>query len=174
MPTEGDPSVVLDNTVVSNFAVVGRMDILRERYGGRLLLTREVLIEAEEGPRPASIRRAIEEGWLELQPLYADSEEYLIFVELRERGFGLGEASAIALCSTVGPRILASDDLDARNEARRRSIGVVGTYGILARQVAEGHMSLKEGNELLRRMIHAGFRSHSSYLREEVERLKSR
>jgi len=50
---------------------------------------------------------------------------------------------------------------------------VVGTYGFLARQVAEGKMSLKEGNKLLRRMIDAGFRSHSDNLQEEVERHKS-
>lgn len=163
----------MDNTVISNFAVVRRMDILRDRYGGQLLLTREVLTEAEEGPHPASIRRAIDEGWLELRPLYADSDEYLIFVELRERGYGSGEASTLAVCCTASLRIFASDDLDARNEAQRRDIGVVGTYGILTRQVADGHMSLEEGNGLLRRIIAAGFRSHSDDLQEEVERLKS-
>ncbi len=57
--------------------------------------------------------------------------------------------------------------------ARRIGVGVVGTYGILARQVAEGRMGLEEGNALLRRMIASGFRSHSDNLREESERLES-
>lgn len=161
----------MDNTAVSNFSAVGRMNILRKRYGGRLVVTREVLLEARKGPRPESIRQAIEEGWVDVRPLYADSEEHGVFVELRVRGFGMGEASSIAACSTDGTWVFVSDDLDARREASRRGVGVVGTYGILVREVAEGRMSLEEGNALLRRMIASGFRSHSDDLRAEVERL---
>ncbi len=163
----------MDDTAISNFSAVGRMDILRERYGGRLVVTREVLLEAEKGPRPEAIRRAIDEGWIELRSLYADSEEHGVFVGLRAKGFGSGEASSIAVCSTGGTWVFVSDDLDARREANRRGVGVVGTYGILARQVAEGRMGLEEGNALLRRMIASGFRSHSDNLREESERLES-
>jgi len=171
----GDVRFVLDNTAVSNFSTVGRMDVLRERYGGRLVLTREVLAEAERGPHPDAIRQAIEEGWVELRPLYAETEEHDIFLELRNRGFGLGEASSIAVAFSEDKRwVFVSDDLDARREASRRGVGVVGTYGILAREVAEGKMSLEEGNALLRRMIASGFRSHSDDLREESERPKSR
>jgi predicted nucleic acid-binding protein len=161
----------LDNSAISNFAAVGRMGILRERYGGRLLVTREVLLEAERGPCPDAVRRAIQDGWVELRLIYADSEEHSIFAELRNRGFGLGEASLIAACSTGGTWVFVSDDLDARREARRRGVGVVGTYGILSRHVAEGHMSLEEGNGLLRLMMESGFRSHSGDLQDEVERL---
>jgi predicted nucleic acid-binding protein len=164
----------LDNSAISNFAALGRMDILRERYGGRLVVTGEVLLEAERGPCPEAVRRAVQEGWVELRIIYADSEEHGVFTELRDRGFGLGEASLIAACSAGGTWVFVSDDLDARREASRRGVGVAGTYGILARQVAEGKMSLEEGNKLLRRMIEAGFRSHSDDLREEVERLQRR
>ena len=170
-----DARFVLDNTAISNFSAIGRMDILRERYGGRLVVTREVLLEAGKGPRPEAIRQAIEEGWVEVRPLYADSDEHDVFVELRNSGFGLGEASLIAVaCSPGGKWVFVSDDLDARREASRRGVGVVGTYGILARQVAEDRMGLDEGNDLLRRMIAAGFRSHSDDLREQSEKLKSR
>ncbi len=147
------------------------MDILRSRYGGRLIVTREVLMEAENSPYPEAIQRAVDDGWIKVQPLYADSWEYGIFTELRDRGFGMGEAASIAVCSTGGMWIFISDDLDARREALRRRFGVVGTYGILAREVVEGKMGLREGNELLRRMVENGFRSHSHDLREEVERL---
>lgn len=161
----------MDNTAVSNFSAVERMDILRERYGERLMVTREVLHEAEKGPSPGAIRRAIEEGWVEVRTLYADSEEHNVFVELRARGFGLGESASIAVCSTGAAWVFVSDDLDARREAKRRGAGVVGTYGILAREVAEGRMDLEEGNELLRRMVGEGFRTHSNDLRDEVQRL---
>jgi len=171
----GDARFVLDNTAISNFSAVGRMDILRDRYGGRLLVTPEVVSEAERGPNPDDLRRALEDGWVELRTIYAENEEHLILVDLRSSGFGLGEASSIAACSSGGGRwVFVSDDLDARREASRRGVGVVGTYGVLARQVAEGGMSLEEGNALLRRMISSGFRSHSDDLREESERLKSR
>ena len=161
----------MDNTAISNFSAVGRLDILRERYGGRLVVTREVLLEAGKGPRPEAMRQAIEEGWVELRPLYADSDEHRVLVELRSRGFGMGEASSIAVCSTGGTWVFVSDDLDARREAGRRGVGVVGTYGVLARQVVEGRMDLEEGNKLLRRMIERGFRTHSDDLRAEVEEL---
>lgn len=164
----------MDNSAISNFAAVGRTDILRERYGGRLAVTREVLLEAEKGPCPEAVRRAIREGWVELRIVYADSREHGVFAELRDRGLGLGEASLIAACSAGGTWVFVSDDLDARREAGRRGMGVVGTYGILARQVAEAKLGLEEGNRLLRRMIEAGFRSHSDNLREEVERLRRR
>lgn len=164
---------VLDDTAISNFSAVGRMDVLRERYGGRLLVTPEVVSEAERGPSPDDLRRALEDGWVELRRVYADSEEYPVFVELRGRGFGLGEASSIAACSAGGGRwVFVSDDLDARNEARRRGVDVVGTYGILARHVADGALGLDEGNGVLRRMIEAGFRSHSEDLGDEVDKLK--
>ena len=166
-----DARFALDNTAVSNFSAVARMDVLRSRYEGRLVVAREVLMEAERGPRPEALRQAIEEGWVKVRTLYADSEEHGVFVELRTRGFGLGEAASIAVCSTVGAWVFVSDDLDARREAKRRGVGVVGTYGILAREVAEGGMSLEEGNELLRRMVEQGFRTHSDDLRAEVERL---
>ncbi len=83
----------------------------------------------------------------------------------------MGKASSIAVCSTGGTWVFVSDDLDARREARRRGLGVAGTYGILAREMAEGRMSLEEGNELLRRMVEQGFRTHSDDLRAEVEKL---
>ena len=174
MPGEGGAKFVLNNTAVSNFSAVRCMDILRERYGGRLVVTPEVLAEAERGPEPGAMRRALEEGWVEVRQLYADSEEYAVFVELREKGFGLGEATALAVCSSQGVWVFVSDDLDARKEARRRGIGVVGTYGVLARHVAEDRLSLEEGNRLLRAMIDEGFRSHSDDLNTEVERLRSR
>jgi len=161
----------LDNSAISNFATVGRTDILRERYGGQLVVTREVLLEAQKGPCPEAVRRAVQEGWVELRIVHADSEEHGVLVELRNGGFGLGEASLIAVCTTGGSWVFVSDDLDARREAERRGVGVVGTYGILARQVAEGKMRLEEGNDLLQRMMDRGFRSHSDDLRDEVKRL---
>jgi len=51
--------------------------------------------------------------------LYADSEEHGVFVELRNKRFGLGEASLIAACSAGGTWVFVSDDLDARREASR-------------------------------------------------------
>jgi predicted nucleic acid-binding protein len=167
----GGPKFALDNSAISNLAAVERMDIVRERYGGQLVVTREVLLETERGPCPEVLRWAVKEGWVELRIIYADSEEHGVFAELRDRGLGLGEASLIAVCSTGRSWVFVSDDLDARREAGRRGVGVVGTYGILARQVAEGKMRLEEGNELLQRMMDRGFRSHSDDLGDEVERL---
>lgn len=166
---------VLDNTAVSNFAPVGRMDVLRDRYGSRLVVTPEVASEAEAGPAPQSIRQAIEEGWIFVRRVYVDSGEYDVMRELRDKGLGLGESASLAVCTVEDrPCVFISDDADARKEARRLGIGVVGTYGVLARHVAEGNMKLSEGNALLKAMLEAGFRSHSDDLGPEVSRLENK
>lgn len=163
---------VLDNTAVSNFAQFRRMDVLRDRYGDRIFITAEVLAEADAGPAPQPVRQALAEGWISLRRIYVDSEGYRVLRELRESGFGLGECASLAVCLVEeGPCVFISDDADARKEAGRRGIGIVGTYGVLARQVAEGRMQLSEGNALLEAMIDAGFRSHSQDLGPEVSRL---
>ena len=95
----------------------------------------------------------IEEGWAELRPIYADSDEYRVFVELREQRLRDGRGRLDSGLLRRGEWVFVSDDRDARREANRRGVGVVGTYGVLARQVAEGRMDLEEGNTLLRRMI---------------------
>lgn len=173
MEGAGQTLFVLDNTAASNFAQVGRMDILRDRYGGRLVVTPEVLSEFEAGPAPQPLSRALEEDWITLRRVYADSGDYGILRELRQRGFGLGEAASLAVCTVEeGPCVFISDDADARKEARRRRLGVVGTYGVLGRQVSEGRMTLSEGNALLGTMIDMGFHSHSNDLGPEVSRLQ--
>jgi quercetin dioxygenase-like cupin family protein len=48
---------------------------------------------------------------------------------------------------------------------------VAGIEGLVF-EVAEGKMTLDEGNGLLRRMVGQGFRTHSDDLRAEVERLE--
>ena len=170
----GDVLFVLDNTAVSNFSAVGRMDILADVTGGDSSSRARCWQRRKRGRIPS--HSAVDRGGLgrASTPLRRIRGAWHL-PRTANRGFGLGEASSIATASSKDERwVFVSDDLDARREAGRRGVGVVGTYGILAREVAEGTMSLEEGNALLRRMIASGFRSHSDNLREESERLRSR
>jgi predicted nucleic acid-binding protein len=62
-----------------------------------------------------------------------------------------GEREAIALAEQVGADILLVDDWDARLEARRRHLRIVGTLRVLADGASRGLADLEESFERLRR-----------------------
>ena len=49
--------------------------------------------------------------------------------------------------------MLFSDDLDARRYAQRQGIPVSGTLGVLVLLVEQGHLTLAQADNYLRRMI---------------------
>ncbi len=80
--------------------------------------------------RPAALRlkRALDQGWLQVRPLSADAAKSL--PELM-RILDAGEAEAILLAEHVGCQFLLIDDRRGRRVAKRRGIPVVGVAGML-------------------------------------------
>ena len=145
--------ILLDTTVLSNFARSGRLDLLRLALP-EATTTHQVLTELQHGVNAGYFPAGSWE-WLGVTELTTREESHLS--ELRTI-LGDGEASCIAVL-IERPGILFSDDLLARRQSQRRGFPVSGTLGILLSLVKAGRLSLDEANACLQEMIAHGYRS---------------
>ncbi len=146
--------ILLNCTVLSNFALVGRLDLLQEAVGGRAATTEAVFQEFNEGVALGYFPQVSLE-WLPVLSL--SSEEQAIFQRLHPR-FGAGDASCLAVAQHRGLKV-ATDDGDSRRYAQRAGIPISGTLGILVQLVRSNILSLQEGNAILAEMIQQGYRA---------------
>ena len=150
-----NPPLILDNTVVSRFAIIRRFDILHNLYEKKLIIPTNVISEAIViQVAEKSIQDAINKGWIEEYTLdfttgQAELKEY---AKLRRR-FGEGESAVMAVAKTWGCA-LASDDLRATKKyCENNNIEHVGCLGILYDAYVSGIITLSEGDTLLSEMI---------------------
>jgi len=164
--------VVLDTTVLSNFALIEGLALLERLYGHRACTALAVVEEIRRGLAAGysvlqHVERAfappVNAGWLKITPLTA-SPEQARYLELLDT-LGPGEAACLALAERHR-LVLASDDLAARHAATQIGVRLTGTIGILTRLVREGVLSLAEGNAHLRYMLASGYRSPVEMLDE--------
>lgn len=146
--------ILLDNTVLSNFALVKSIHLLTEAFGTEISTTPQVISEFNNGMSKGRLPET-HLHWLEI--LNLKTEEEALFKELLAR-VNSGEAACLAVAFERGGLIL-TDDRDARKLAAQLKIPISGTLGVLLRLVQIKVLSLPEGNELLRKMILAGYRS---------------
>ena len=152
---------LLDNTVLSNFSTVSRPDLIRLALGEAAAATQEAFAECQTGIRLGRVPTC-DWSWLPVFRL-AESERET-YERLRTR-LNAGEAACLAMAGARGFRVF-TDDRDARESAVQMQVPVSGTLGLLTRLVQQAHLSLQEANDLLRRMIAAGYRSPVSDLSE--------
>jgi predicted nucleic acid-binding protein len=145
--------ILLDTTVLSNFAHIERPDLLRLGLPDAAT-TPHVLAELERGI-PSGRLPTCDWGWLEVVELTPSEETSLVHVRLV---LDDGEASCIAV-ALERRASLFSDDLDARRYAQRRGIRVSGTLGVLSLLVKGGHLTVAEADDYLQGMIAHGYRS---------------
>lgn len=179
MPTTPEPPptdlrLILDTTVLSNFALAGQIPLLKRLYASQactalavadeirrgLSAGYEYLRSAEEALSPLSST-----GWLPVLTLSSPQEQRL-FVELSAL-LASGEASCLALALSRN-LILASDDRAARRQAAERGVRLTGTVGILVRAVRESYIPLSEANDVLAHMIALRYRSPVQRLDELI------
>ena len=133
------PDYIFDTTVLSNFALAGRPDLLERRYKVTAFTTVEVVNELRKGVKAGyayleSILRHIEsfdaDGWLRI--LVPESAvEHRVQAEFDEV-LGFSEASCLTLAISRG-LTFATDDLAARRLAQAREVPLTGTCGISGR-----------------------------------------
>ena len=145
--------ILLDTTVLGNLARIGRIDVLRLALPDAVT-TPQVLVELEKGR---------ESGYLPAGPgEWPPAVNLAPQEEARMAGLrsilGDGEASCLAVLLERGGALF-SDDLDARRYAQRQGIPVSGTLGVLVLLVEQGHLTLAQADNCLRRMIALGYRS---------------
>lgn len=167
MPERGEDkfAVVFDNTVLTNFSIVGQTDLLQRLYQDKACTTLMVVDEIQRGleggyaylqPVKEAFFPLNADGWITVLPLESPQEQAL-YVEFSS-SLGAGEASGLVL-ALVRSLTLATDDRAARRLATKRGIKLTGTVGILVRLVREGHLTLESGNDLLGQMIKLRYRS---------------
>jgi predicted nucleic acid-binding protein len=146
--------IFLDNTVLSNLALVGQSDLAFHLWAERVSTTREVLQEyqvaAQAGLLPAH-------AWSDL-PVIDMTPQESAWAETLSKRLGAGERSCLAVAHSRGG-LVVSDDADARDAAQRWGIPVTGTLGVLALAVRREVLTLPEANLLLAEMIAAGYRT---------------
>ena len=159
------PDYIFDTTVLSNLAVVGRMELLEKRYRQVALTTIEVSDELRRGLQAgygylenalAQIETIRPGGWLRIATPESVAEHQLR-VEF-DLLLDPGEASCLALAISRG-LILVTDDLAARDLAQERDVRLTGTLGILLALVRDDMLSLEEANTILAEMIERRYRS---------------
>jgi predicted nucleic acid-binding protein len=162
-------SVIANTTVISNFAAIGQLDLLRRLYQ-ELYISLEVYAEIQTGFDEGylfydvveqQIFPMTETGWIHLISMTAE-QEFRLFGSLPTR-LHPGEASSLAIADHRGWLFL-SDDRDARLAATQRGIRVSGSLGCLVLAVEYQFCSLEQANFWLGQMIQQGYRSPVDHL----------
>jgi len=157
-------SVLSNTTVISNFASIGQLDVLRQLFGTLSISTEvyhEIEVGLEEGYRfydgiDQLLRPFTSDGWMELISM-THEQELRYFHDLPAR-LHRGESSCLAIARHRS-WLLLTDDRDARQEAMRQGIMVSGSIGCLVLAVDHGHCSLSQANSWLDQMIGLGYHS---------------
>ncbi len=151
--------VLIDNTVLTNFVKVSRIDLLKKAFDC-IYITEHVLEEFKLGVR----RGVLPDVSIDLEVLRLKDEEIELYNALRAR-LSKGEASCLAIAKHRSLKVL-TDDSDAMRTANVLGVPVSGTIGVLARCVERGIITKEEGNRILKEMIEKGFYSPISDLDE--------
>jgi predicted nucleic acid-binding protein len=146
--------ILLDNTVLSNFALVGRADLLQQALDQTAATTVQVLQEFQRGVDLGLLPNT---DWSWLRVLTLAPQEEALYQQLCER-LNEGEASCLAIAAQQKDRVL-TDDRDARWIATQMQIPISGTLGLLRYLVERENLSLSAADQLLREMIAFGYRS---------------
>ncbi len=146
--------VVLDNTILTNFALVNRVDLVYQLWPGAAFTTLAVHHEYQ-----AAVEQELlpEKCWADL-PVAELSEAESQLAENLPKQLDLGERICLAVAITR-KGLLVSDDLKARRVAASFNVPTTGTIGILVACVQLGLLTKDAGNDLLRQMITSGYHS---------------
>lgn len=144
---------LLDNTVLTNFAQVGRPDLVLAAWPGAST-TAAVMGEYQAG---AAVHKFPATAWQALAVVDMTPAETDLAQRLGNR-LGKGEREGLAVAASRGG-LFVSDDLDARRQAQELNVPTSGSIGILLLSIQHARLTLKEGNDLLSRFIASGYRS---------------
>lgn len=147
-----------DTVVLSNFALVGRLDIISKRYGKKAHVTAEVLAEISDGVAAGySQLRDVEDivGSTVALAKSMSTEERRQYRELLD-GLSSGQASCIACAQSRGG-IVVTDDRAARGHCAEHRLTCTGTIGILKACCVDGSLTPGDADDTLSEMVEAGF-----------------
>jgi predicted nucleic acid-binding protein len=155
-----------DASVLINFCEADALGVVVRTVPPPRMVLRDVLEELESGTCRRQVEQAIERGDFEVAEV--DASELGKWAEYTLR-LDPGESATLAVAASRSWSV-AMDERAARRLAEK-DVGrdrLTGTVGILRVAVDEDIVTIDEGNELLRRMIDAGYWSPIDQLGDEV------
>ena len=152
---------VVDNTVLSNYSIVGQRDLILAAFPDTACPP-GVWNEYQRGIARGYFRIRREWGAI---PILALTPEERALSNTLAQGYGRGEAECIALAETRGADVL-TDDRAARRRALITGVEVSGTLGVLVTLLDAGAMKLGDADRLLQQMTAAGYHSPVDTLRD--------
>lgn len=139
--------VVSNTSPLSNLAIIGRLELLREQLGA-VLIPPAVRAELDRNPSLAArgaLEAGVQDGWIRVSQLTSPVREELA------ASLDQGEAEAISLALQVGASLILLDESAARRQATRLGLGLTGVLGVLRRARETGRIaSLKDEIRKLR------------------------
>jgi len=145
--------ILIDNTVLSNFALIGELNLLQDYSRGKGTTTDYVLAEFERGVKEGIFINT-NLDWLEVLTLVEYKEKTLF--EILSKRLGAGESSCLAIAINRGYDLL-SDDMAVRKIAMREGIRLSGSIGVLLELIRIDRISTEKGNTILRGFIKHGY-----------------
>jgi predicted nucleic acid-binding protein len=167
--------VIVNTTVISNFASIGQLNVLRQLYGA-LAMSTDVYDEIQAGLAEGYrfyegmeqwVEPLAEGGWIHLTSL-SHEQELRYLRELPAR-LHRGEMASLAIARHRG-WLLLTDDRAARTEATRLGVPVSGSLGCLVLAIERHLCSLSQANIWLQEMMHQGYHSPVTDLAPLLER----
>lgn len=141
---------VLDTTVLSNFAFIGRTDLLAALP--RVCTVPEVRRELRTGVDSYPyLQQALDHLDDTIPVVELDDRVVELILELEFR-LDPGEAQALAVASFHGGT-LVSDDRAARESARSLDVFVTGSIGVLVTAVEDGRIAESDAERWLKQWI---------------------
>jgi len=136
--------VVADTTPLNYLILIECEEVLAKLFT-RVLIPPAVLRELQDSGTPEVVRQWTEKlpAWLEVRPAQERSAGALPV------SLGAGEREAIALGAELHADLLLVDDREAREEASKHGLRILGTLGLLERAAELGLVSLPETIERL-------------------------
>lgn len=160
MPEEGR-LIIANGTPIIALALVGRLDLLRDLYGG---VTVPQAVRAEvlrKGRRVAGASELLEASWIRSGAL-KDPRRADLLSDLDR-----GEAEVIALAQELEADLVIIDERLGRRHARRLGLPLTGTLGVLLKAKAAG--LIPSVAPLVHRMRTGGFRLSEALVRRVLE-----
>lgn len=154
----------VDTTVLSNFAMVGRPDLLVAASDGVVTACPAVLRELHAGEEQGRVPTC---DWSAITMVGLTREESRL-VSLYPAALGAGEAESLAVAEKRG-LVLLTDDAVARRMAKRRGVVVSGTIGVLRRLWELDQLTADEADDLYEEMKRRGFRGPPGSLRSFLQ-----
>jgi predicted nucleic acid-binding protein len=153
MPASPSNPVLLDNTVLSNFAYVDQYALVMDLWPS-CATTLEAWQEFQTG---ITIGKFSKSAWKGLTVIALTTPEHKLSDRLADV-LGLGERSCISVAKHRDG-LFVIDDRRARRVALELGVQVTGTLGILVAAVERRKITIKQANQLLTAMIENGYHS---------------